>query len=393
MTTASTNTLPSPASRTESRFPVNIDLDDDDKNVRVGRKIFKIGYSPGDVKDYNNRFIETLERVVSLTNEDLTLSEEDYQWVMAELRRIGAGAYAWLKKADIGPYIQTLEQREKDRGISLDFTFPAGMNFLWQMMYTGSVRDEVVQEEKFWGFNYPIGNLFWDSETSPRIRLKSGIFAGAHKELKSSLDELENLQALIKQIRERTNQTVTIQHVDAAISCDPICSQDLFTYFNHEDFAYGLVHFACHCVNPEGGASQAYLLMTAKQTELELTLEMFNTLAQEECKFQKSPLVFLNACESQIPLHFLQSLNFPSGLINFGAGGVIATACTMPDHFANAFTSEFYRRLLNKPLAGTTASIGETLMETSCHFLQRNKNPLGLAYSLYAISNQEFRLD
>jgi hypothetical protein len=393
MTAAATDTLQSGAKRTESRFPVNVDLNDNDMDVRVGRKIFRIGYAPGDVQDYNTRFIKTLEEIRMRTGKELTLSDADYGYFMKELRDIGSGAYAFLRKAGIGEYIQTLETRESDRGISLDFTFPAGMGFLWQMMYTGSRLDNPVQEEKFWGFHYPIGNLFWDSETSPRIKLKDGIFASAHEELKSSLEELNSLENLLKQVRAQINRNVMIQRVDEAISCDMLCSDDLFRYFNREDFEYGVVHFACHCVNPAEGAAQAYLLMTAKQTNLELTLEMFNTLAEEECRFQCSPLVFLNACESQTPLHFLQSLNFPSGLINFGAGGVIATACTMPDYFANAFAAEFYDRLLKKPLAGTTASIGETLMETSYHFLKTKKNPLGLAYGLYAISNQEFKLE
>ncbi|MCP4415106.1 MAG: hypothetical protein GY805_00690 [Chloroflexi bacterium] len=80
------------------------------------------------------------------------------------------------------------------------------------------------------------------------------------------------------------------------------------------------------------------------------------------------------------------------------AAGVIATACTIPDKFASAFAMEFYRRLLPKADSGNQMSqmmlinIGEALMETRLHFLKHYNNPLGLAYGLYAVSNQKLRL-
>src|SRR5918912_1396673 len=106
MTAAATDTLQSGAKRTESRFPVNVDLNDNDMDVRVGRKIFRIGYAPGDVQDYNTRFIKTLEEIRMRTGKELTLSDADYGYFMKELRDIGSGAYAFLRKAGIGEYIQ-----------------------------------------------------------------------------------------------------------------------------------------------------------------------------------------------------------------------------------------------------------------------------------------------
>lgn len=103
-------------------------------------------------------------------------------------------------------------------------------------------------------------------------------------------------------------------------------------------------------------------------------------------------MVFLNACESATPLHLLQSMNFPNSLLNFGAGGVIATVCTIPDNFASAFASIFYKHLLEKTSTSMRANIGEALLETRRYFLQEYNNPLGLAYGLYAVSNQQLRI-
>jgi hypothetical protein len=101
----------------------------------------------------------------------------------------------------------------------------------------------------------------------------------------------------------------------------------------------------------------------------------------------------------------LQTLSFPTEILNFGAGGVVATACTIHDGFASAFASELYRRLLGQGkdsddskgqgrsrIPSTSSDIGVALMETRLHFLEKYNNPLGLAYGLYAVSNQQLRL-
>lgn len=131
-----------------------------------------------------------------------------------------------------------------------------------------------------------------------------------------------------------------------------------------------------------------------QQKEVQLSLGKFNTLARKHRGFGKRPLIFMNACESATPLHLLQSLNLPTAMLNFGAGSVIATACTLPDNFASAFAAEFYRRLLSKPLTEEQAYIGEALLQTRLHFMTKPyRNPLGLAYGMYALSNQWLRLD
>jgi hypothetical protein len=88
----------------------------------------------------------------------------------------------------------------------------------------------------------------------------------------------------------------------------------------------------------------------------------------------------------------LETLNFPTGILNFGAGGVIATACIMPDNFASAFAREFYRYLWASSSPNGLADIGEALLKTRLHFLKKMNNPLGLAYGLYAASDQQLSL-
>jgi hypothetical protein len=384
-------TLGSGNIRRSSRFPINIDLSLNSAQVQVGRRFFTVQYDKGDVSEYNRRFIEILEKIRVLTQVNLKLPDDEYRRFMGELREVGEEAYTSFREAGIAQYIDEVEQRESQRGISLDFTFPPGMSLLWQMMYTGDTYEDKVYPDKFWGFRYPIGNLFWESDTGSTIKLRSGIFASTHEDLECSVTELKKIQDELDKILGKHN--FVVKHLEEAIVLEELCSKEVFKYFEREDFGYGVVHFACHCLNPKKDVSQASLLMTAKEIELELALKTFNTLAGQNHKFRFRPLVFLNACESATPLHLLQSLNFPWSLIKFGAGGVIATACTMPDNFASAFATEFYKRLLEKSRDQTNASIAETLMETSRHFLIMENNPLGLAYGLYSETNQQLELE
>jgi CHAT domain len=387
--TVSTNTLPEKTQRKESRFRVNVDLYNE--RLMVNNKKFvlkKIG--PGDISDYNSRFIKILEDIrISLTPE-LSLSEADYVGFMKKLRDLGAETYALLSD-ETHAYIEKLDAEEGERGLTLDFSFPTGMELLWQMVYIGGPLDDPVDPRKFWGFRYPIGHLVEDGDFRDKIKLNNGVFASMHDELTHSEAELKNLEQMLVKIKEAKGSDVIVRRIDEAMTCEPVCSDELFKVFNGVDFKYGVVHFACHCVN-QLGASQAFLQLTAKKTILELSVGRFNALARQS-GFRFRPLVFLNACESQAPLHFLQALNFPSALVNFGAGGVIATACTLPDEFASAFAGEFYQRLIEKTRNGLVASIGETLMETSGHFLETKKNPLGLAYGLYSTTDQQLLID
>jgi hypothetical protein len=380
--------------RRHTRMAVDIDLHPNAHTVFVGQKDFSLslGYSAGDVENLNREFIAVLEDIRLNVRDDLTLSDADYDYYMKQLRDVGATAYGILP-AGLADYIEELEREEPLRGLRLDFSFPTGMDLLWEMVYTGDAVG-AVDKDKFWGFRYPIGHLYWGAPVRDYIRLQKGIFASAHDELKCSLEELNQLEESLKMMQDGTPRDFAVFRVEDALADDAVEGENLLTYFNEDDFGCGIVHFACHCVNPPHGigATKAHLLFTAHKNELSLYLSKI-VAHSARGGFRARPLVFLNACESATKLQFLQSLNLPSSFLKFKAGGVIATACTMPDNFASAFASRFYRRLLGKPSNDAPAFIAETILEISRTFLDDFKNPLGLAYSLYAVSNQELQLD
>ena len=316
---------------------------------------------------------------------------------------MGLAAYNNLLDERAQERMSELED-ETEGNIRITVQAPARAPFFWEMLYVDAERPFELDPDpdSFWGFRHPIGRAYWDLDAPPIIRLQSGLFSAIHGELEYSKSEVRHLAKQVEQACQRWGLGLRMRLLDQEIPAEILSAQRLIELFHSDEFRYGMVHFACHCDNPEdAGASRAYLSLTSGATELDLYLEKL--VAARRYHFLHKPLVFLNACGSATPGHLLQTLSFPSEMIRFGAGGVIATACTMPDNFASAFGAEFVRRLLRLterqlPYAdgsdgAWSADIGEVLMQTRRHFLDQHNNPLGLAYGLYAVSEQELELD
>ncbi len=345
------DTLRNSQSRLLAPRPINIDLDNG--RLTVFKKRFVVNYGPGDVQDLNERFVEILEQIRAATpQKPLDAGEKGavlplprHQDYLTQLRDVGTEACALLPE-DVFKYLEDLEQQEQGRGLSLDFTFPAELSLLWEMIYTGDPLGP-VDANQFWGFRYSIGHLSWESDVRDWVKLRQGAFALTHSDLATPEVELDQLEKSLGDLTPDSERKFILRRLKDAISHDDLCSEKVLEHFGDADFVYGVVHFACHCVNPRSaGASCAYLSLSSHQKEVQLSLGKFNALARKHRGFDKRPLIFLNACESATPLHLLQSLNLPTAMLNFGAGGVIATACTLPDNFASAFAAEFYKRLL-----------------------------------------------
>lgn len=343
-------------------------------------------YGEGDIQDLNQQFIEILEdlrRFVQRNGWQLRGHNHDY---LKRLRKVGRAAYNTVLPVAARDHIARLDADEnrRGRGLRLTLTLPTTLTLFWEMLYAGNLLDEAVEPDQFWGFRYPLGRIHWNTPPIYTIELGEGILSAMHSELFESRQEVEQLAKLMVTVCHK--KLILLDHI---LATDSLTPEKLMLLLISDDFPYGIVHFACHCKNPQNsGASRAYLCLTAHGQELEVPL--LDLAAYEDLGFHNHPFVFLNACETQTPNHLLQTINLPANLIKFRAGGVIATACTMPDNFASAFASEFYRRLLNRPRHNSPAYIAEVLTDTRLYFLNECNNPLGLAYGLYAISEQEF---
>jgi hypothetical protein len=388
--------------RKRARSIIAIDDFENDLLIINGKRFFK-SFAEGDLKNFNKRFVAILEKLrKDVQKGGLELSAEKRDTYLENLHEIGLAAYNKIFDEQAQARIDKLEEEARGRGLRMTLRTPTQKAFCWEMLYAGEPFE--LAPERFWGFRYPIGRAYWDIEAPDRIRLQAGLFSAIHGMLDRSRQEVQQLAQQVGEACKRWGLNLNLKLLDQEIPAEQLSKERLINFFHSEEFRYGIIHFACHCDNPKSvGATEAYLSFTSSGTELTLYLETL--LAARKYGFIHQPFVFLNACGSATPGHLLQTVSFPSEILAFGAGGVIATACTLPDSFASAFGAEFYRRLLRLAEQNSTpatnsqsdfisqpADIGEALLQTRLHFLHQYNNPLGLAYGLYAVSNQELEL-
>ncbi|MEH2093399.1 CHAT domain-containing protein [Nostoc sp.] len=389
MGNAVASTLPSGDERRESRCHLLVTIMRNIPIVAVGVRTFALDFAEGDVQAFNQKFVAILEELsVDVTQKGIDLREYNHDY-LNRLRGIGKAAYNKILPSTAGEYLKDKEIEEKQRGLSLTFQTPTEISFFWEMLYAGEPFS--VETHEFWGFRHPIGRTYWGEFNFPdRIQLQGGIFSAIHHKLKYSQREVEQVAQLLHQVCQRLSLKLNLHLLENIIPIETICTNRLLELFHDPEFRYGIIHFACHCLASEGVYTpQAYLSLTTQQKKIEIELEAL--LAWQKYGFQNRPFVFLNACGSATPGQLLQTMNFPSGMLSFGAAGVIATACAIPDRFASAFASKFYELLLGKLENNMSVDIGEVLLETRLYFLWEYNNPLGLAYGLYACSNQKLR--
>ena len=106
-------------------------------------------------------------------------------------------------------------------------------------------------------------------------------------------------------------------------------------------------------------------------------------LSQWNLKLPRKPLVMLNMCESAQVLPTL-SAGFIPFFSQIGARGVLGTECPMLAPFAAAFGQKLIEQLANGE------KIGDVLPALRLHFIEEERNPLGLAYTYYGDANLGF---
>jgi hypothetical protein len=367
-----------------------IEIAFDTNRLLVNRSPSLCTFKAGDVEGWNASLIEVLNKIrLTVQKEGIDLRQIKHTY-LTDLSEIGQAMYNNLLPAEAQKRLNDLETKEEQRGgtISLNFQTPPEISPLWELVYgvdspdqlpPPNPADPVPYLKKFWGFRYPIGHTFELTEAffPEDIYPNVGLLTAIHDGLAHSRHEVESVASQIEPLGLQCHP------LDQKLNEDAFSSKELLRLFTNSDFPYGLIHFACHCENPDGkGVARAILFLKANQCEMDLPLRAL--VNWQKTGFQSQPLVFLNACETKTSRHLLETISFPISFLNFKAGGVIATACIMPDKFAHDFAVEFYKRLVTQARSGTDNFIAKALLETRLYFLETYHNPLGLAYGLYA---------
>jgi CHAT domain len=139
-----------------------------------------------------------------------------------------------------------------------------------------------------------------------------------------------------------------------------------------------VAHFACHANYNAGSPGKSILRLT---NQFEVSLDDLETIPLSVTAY---PLVIFNACQTGA-MSPLYTSHFARKFLEFGARGVVATDCEVPDGFAADFVAHLYDSLLDGE------SLGNSLLATRLHFFNEAQNPSGLLYGMYASPNIRFR--
>jgi hypothetical protein len=343
-----------------------------------------MGMSLGSVREHNYNMLEVLARIRREVQKTGTveLTPAFHKTVMGDLRRIGLSAYTSLGDGLFGK-LDGLEEKAAAPGLALTIksdTFP----LLWEMLYTGPSRG-VVQMERFWGFRHRISRFQLGANVSEEEEIypdSDFLFCHNHQ-LGHWRAERDVVRQLVSShFRFRLLDEVISRPGEAGLSggwgerfIDVLALPEL-----------GMLHLACHCLPCPGksGALSSELVISWQSSSIRVKLLELQA-ARRDFGFSLQPLVFLNACKTMTnPDLLIQGDSFPGSFLRFGASGVIATACDVPDQFAAAFSAKFYENLLVN-VAGRSPTVSEALLKTRQFFIRPPYyNPLGLAYGLYA---------
>ena len=336
---------------------------------------------------FNTEFIGVLDAIRRKTLVDGTIDFKGKGYdFLNRLCDLGGAAYQKLWPKDLKAFISRKETEESERGLRFTFQTSEDLSLYWEMLYSGSPVDP-CDPHKFWGFRNPIGRCYFEVDEHDRVSLQSGMLSAVHTKLTESIREVQSVKQYLLGLPK--GASVGLRMLDDELKSNAPTVKELIDLFHDESFAFGMVHFACHCDTGDTPLGSS-LRLTSRNKEIEVFLEQ--VLRQGDFGFQNRPFVFLNACQTANVDGLRAGLGFPLAVLNFGAAGVIATACVVPDSFASAFANEFYRRLLAHGADLKAANISAVLMETRVHFMTEYENPMGLAYGLYAGSDQEFRV-
>ena len=131
-----------------------------------------------------------------------------------------------------------------------------------------------------------------------------------------------------------------------------------------------ILHLACHAYasNP---LNFSYLRISDR---FDISMQDFYA---QEFKMTCNPFVILNACHTGA-ISPLYTSNWATLFWKYGARGVLATEFSVPDRFAAVFIALLYKYLLSG------VPVGAALRVTRDRFWKEQRNPLGLAYTLYS---------
>lgn len=251
----------------------------------------------------------------------------------------------------------------------------------WELLYMKRLENE-ISPENFLGANHIISRFIKLKDTfiSPYIdRPKPNIGlltdSGLEYVQMKEIPFFEDLGS-----KERIT-LLKLRLLDPADRQKGIRDFEYFLTNNQLDMA----HFACHAIGNQKDHELSYMKLSEG-----FKITMRDLIMLGGFRLGDNPIVILNACNTGV-IDSMHASSFAKFFHEFGARGVIATDCEVPDRFAAEFTERFYLEFIGG------ASLGEALFNTRRYFIEKFSNLTVLIYSMYAtpiirIANRQITL-
>lgn len=357
-------------------YPIDVHVRIYRKGTRYGADIFAVGQvqrvpiemSPQDLVALNRQLQEAVSEVACENVGDWTPTPAELEGQLTPLAEVGHYAFRQvLGHHDTLAAIQELLALSQQLSIQIaseDFVLP------WELIYPTSL-DEPLSYQHFWGMNYIISRVIVQ-EVRPGAFVSPVIPVA----LRPKLGLLTYLQ--LPSVREKEVPFFEKLNTDGKIALfklralDPEKKREEFKEFRgFWEESLDLAHLACHAVYEDEAPNLSRILLS---DEFPISLKDMEVYG---ISINGHPLIIMNACETG-NINPLYTSYFAKALLKYGARGVVATECAVPDSFAADFAQELYGHLLaGEPL-------GESLLATRRHFFKKYNNPAGLLYSMYA---------
>jgi hypothetical protein len=353
------------------RYPVDALIRIYRRGARYGADIFAVAQmvrvpiemSPGDVVALNRQLQATMEKITG----DVAggSAPEEHLRPLAEI-----GHYVFRKvfsHRDARLAVDQLMELGGDVSIQVaseDFFLP------WELIYPASL-DKPLSYEHFLGMNTIISRVIIQ-DAWPGAFISPLIPVDAAPKLGLLTD-----QQLPAVLQKEIPHFEKLHDEGRIILCklrplDPeskLAEFREFKQFWHNELQ--LAHFACHAAYEETVPDRSHIVLSDEFPITLMDLEVYGIAILGH------PLVVLNACQTG-NLNPLHTAYFAGAFLRYGARGVVATECAVPDEFAADFAAQLYAHLLDGE------SLGTSLLAVRRHFLRERGDPTGLLYSMYA---------
>lgn len=318
-----------------------------------------ISLTKHDVQNLNRDLQGAIQCVASDFGKD-----EIYERSLLELARMGYYAFQRIFSDIEAREIihEALQEGTVVQIVSKDFFVP------WELLYDRPVTSP-LNAANFWGMRYMLSRLIIQGKRRGAF-VKSEVESSPPSIGLIAYDKLpfvaqQEIPTLKKLHKEKHIQLTSLRQ----LATDKREAELLYlsTFLNKK---LQVLHFACHAYEKDP-IEQSFLKISN-----EFSLSMID-LVVGNFELKHHPFVVLNACLTG-QINPLYTSSWARQLWERGARGVLATDFLVPDWFGAAFSEALYTHLLaGKP-------IGETLLLIRRQLWSEQRNPLGLAYALYA---------